>query len=82
MEELREELKGKKVIIGTERTIKSLKMNKLKKVYMSSNCKQEFKEDIEHYCKLYNIPLVKLKENNEELGVLCKKPFPISVLSI
>lgn len=81
MEELKEALKEKKLIIGTERTLKNLKMNNLKKVYIASNCKQEVKEDIEHYCKLYSIPLVKLKENNEELGIICKKPFSISVLS-
>jgi len=82
MEELKDALKEKKVTIGTERTIKNLKMNRLKKVYISSNCKKEVKEDIEHYCKIYNIPLIALKENNEELGILCKKPFNISVLSI
>ena len=81
MKELKEAVKEKKLIIGTDRTIKNLKMHKVKKVYIASNCKKDIEEDIQHYCKLYNINLTKVKENNEELGVICKKPFSISVLS-
>ncbi|MBU2633806.1 MAG: ribosomal L7Ae/L30e/S12e/Gadd45 family protein [Nanoarchaeota archaeon] len=81
MKELKEAVKEKKLIIGTDRTIKNLKMHKVKKVYISSNCKKDIEEDLQHYCNLYKIPLTKAKENNEELGVICKKPFSVSVLS-
>ncbi|MBS3143465.1 ribosomal L7Ae/L30e/S12e/Gadd45 family protein [Candidatus Woesearchaeota archaeon] len=83
MKELKEAIKENKgLIIGTQRTLKKLKMKEVKKVYASSNCPKEVLEDIEHYTKLYNIPLVKLEETNEELGIICKKPFHISVLSL
>ena len=58
------------------------KMNELKKVYVSSNCPEDVLSDLEHYAKIHGVELVKLKENNEELGIICKKPFPISVLSL
>jgi len=83
MKDLKEAIqKGKGLIIGTQRTLKKLKMNELKKVYVSSNCPKDVLEDIGHYTKLYSIPLIKLNESNEELGIICKKPFFISVLSL
>ena len=49
-------------------------------VYLASNCPQVVKEDVKHYANLYNIKVIEAKENNEELGVICKKHFSISVL--
>ena len=83
MKDLKEAVKdNKRLVIGTQRTLKKLKMNEVKKVYVSSNCPKDVLEDVEHYSKVHNISLVKLKETNEELGVICKKPFHISVLSL
>jgi len=79
---LAKELKSKKVVIGTERVIKNLRLGKINKVYISSNCKDSIKSDISHYGKLGNIEIVELSLSNEELGVLCKKPFSISVLGL
>ncbi len=81
MKDLRDALKEKKVIIGTERTMKALKRGDAKNVYISSNCPEEVKKDIKHYCKVFDAKLNEIKETNEELGVICKKPFSISVLS-
>jgi len=81
MKTLKEAVKAKKVIIGADRTLKNLKLGKLKRVYLASNVKQDIKEDIEHYTKLFEVKLVQLKEDNEELGLICKKQFSVSVLS-
>ncbi|MAG47516.1 50S ribosomal protein L30 [archaeon] len=82
MKDLKTALKDGKVTIGTSRTLKFLKLGKLKKVYTAVNCPSEIKDDIKHYSNLNEIPLVELKENNEEVGILCKKTFFISVLGI
>jgi large subunit ribosomal protein L30e len=83
MKELKEFIKkGEGLVIGTKITLKKLKMGDVKKVYVSSNCPENVLNDVEHYSKIHNIPMVKLNETNEELGILCKKPFHISVLSI
>ncbi len=81
VDDIKKKIKEEKVIIGTERTIKVLKLGKVEKVFLTSNCPSDVKEDIEHYAKLAKIKVVKLKQPNVELGVICKKPFPISVLS-
>lgn len=79
--EIRKLLKSKSLIIGSERTLKNLKLGKVSKVYVSSNCSEKTKGAIEHYSKLSNTNVIKLKYPNDELGTVCKKPFSISVLS-
>ncbi len=80
--EIRKLLKNKGTIIGSERTLKNLKLGKVKKVYLSSNCADDVRDRIEHYSKLSKAEIVKLNYPNLELGILCKKPFSISVLSV
>jgi len=79
---IRKLLKGKGIIIGSEKTLKNLKLGKISKVYLSSNCPEKVKDSVEYYSKLSKASIVKLKYPNDELGVLCKKPFSISVLSV
>lgn len=80
--EVKEALASGKLIMGTERVIKNLKLGKVLKVFLSSNCSAEIKEKIEYYTKISAIKTVDLKYPNDELGTLCKKPFSISVLAV
>ena len=77
--ELKKALKGD-VIFGTDRVIKKLKLGKLKKVFLAKNCKEEVKEDILYYAKLAKTEVIELKIPNDEVGMVCRKPFSISVL--
>ena len=80
------EIKGlieqKKLIIGTDLTLKNLKVNKVKKVFLTSNTNEVIAEKIKHYCSINEVEYVEIPQTNEDLGVMCKKPFNISVLSI
>ena len=80
--EIKKLLKTKKLVIGTGITIKKLKAGKLAQVFVSSNCPDKINEDIEYYSKLGGTNVVKLKISNDELGIVCKKPFSISVLGV
>lgn len=75
---LKKALKEGKLIFGTERTLKLLKTSKINEIFVASNCKANVKEDIVYYAKLANVKVTELKETNEELGLICKKPFSIS----
>ena len=81
-EEIKKYVQQKKVIIGTERTIKALKNGKILKVFISSNCKEDTRNDLERYGKISSIEIIKLKFPNDELGTICKKPFLISVMGL
>lgn len=82
MEEITKGLKENKLIIGTKQTIKKLRKDGLAKVFLASNCPELIVEDIEYYCSLADIPVKKMAANCAELGVICKKPFLVSVVSI
>ena len=79
--QLRTDLRKKKPVMGAKRTLKLLKIGNLEKVYIAKNCREDIEKDIEHYAELANVELIKLDITNDELGVVCKKPFNISVLS-
>ena len=78
MSDLVKELKTKKPVYGLGQTLKKIKSGKAASVYLSSNCKS--KNDILKYAKLFNVKLEELKENNMELGVICKRTHSISAL--
>lgn len=80
--ELKKLVGNKKLILGADRTIKDLKRGEAKKVFLASNCKKETKEDILHYAKTHKIEVSQLDVNNEELGVIVKKPFAVSVICL
>ena len=80
--ELKKILKGQSVIVGTERTLKELKRGNVERVFVTSNCPASVEEDIDYYTRLSHVEKVKLSLPNEELGVICKKPFSISVVSL
>jgi large subunit ribosomal protein L30e len=81
IDDIKKMIKEGKVIIGTSRTIKALKLGKTEKVFLTSNCPEDAKENIEYYAELGKVKVIKLKQPGVELGTICKKPFPISVLS-
>ena len=75
-------LKKKTLVIGTDRSMKSIKAGTIQKVFLSSTCPAQLKDDIKHYAQVKEFEVVELAQTNEELGVLCKKPFNISVVAL
>jgi len=82
MDEIRDASIKKKLVIGTDATLKKIRLGKIAKVYLSKNCPKDTQKDLEKYSKMTNIEIVPLEKSNEELGVVCKKPFSISVLGV
>ncbi len=81
LENLKKAIKEKKLIIGTERTVKALKKGEVKEVFVSKNCPELLRKEIKNYAKISNISIVEMKENNKEIGTICKKPFAINLCS-
>lgn len=82
VEEISKNLKAKKILIGTDRTVKSLKLGKVQKVFLASNCPSDVENDIAKYSKMSGAEVISLEQNNEDLGFICKKRYSISVLSV
>lgn len=80
--EIKKNLKTDKLVIGTDKTVKLLKLGKLAKVFIANNTPEITENDLNYYSRINNVEISKLKIDNEELGVLCKKPFSISVIGL
>lgn len=80
--EIKQILKSDKVVLGTKETLQSLKEGSLSKVLVSSNCPESVKKDIKYYAKLGDVKVVAVKYPNDELGILCKRPYSVSVLGV
>lgn len=80
--EIKNLLGDDKLVIGTDRSMKNLRQGNVQKVFLSSNCNAETVEDFEHYANMSEVEVEHLEAPNDELGVVCKKPFSISVISI
>ncbi len=79
MAEMKKLQAAKKLIIGTERTMKLLKQKALAKVYVTKNCPQNVQDKIKQHT---DAEVVILEKQNSELGMICKKPFAISVVGV
>ena len=73
---------ARKLVIGSDRVLKELRKGNLKRVLIAKNCPIQQKQDLIHYAALTKVPMVALEQNNEELGVLCKKNFFVAVVGI
>lgn len=80
--ELKKFVGNKKLILGSGRTIKLLKKGELKEIFLSSNMSKASKSAIETHAKMMGVKVSELGITNEEMGVVVKKPFGVSVASI
>lgn len=82
LDELKNALKEKRVIIGSKQTIKNLKLKNVKFVVIANNCPENIKNDIEYYSKLTGIKVEKFDGTAKQLGIFCGKPFSIAALAV
>ena len=82
LEEIKKNLKSENLVIGTERTVKLLRIGKIKKIAVASNVSDKTRKDLEYYSKITGAEISVLKIPNEELGTVCKKPYSISVIGL
>ncbi len=82
MEKLQKDLldNSDKLIFGAERNIKLLKNERLKTIYIANNCVDNVREEIKR-CN-GSTEVVELDATNNEIRVICKKPFSISVIGL
>ena len=80
MKDIKEIIKDKKLIIGANQVLSMMKNEKITNVLVASNCPETLNHDIDHYSKIFSIKASRINEDSKELGVICKKPFSISVI--
>ncbi|MCS7105797.1 MAG: ribosomal L7Ae/L30e/S12e/Gadd45 family protein [Candidatus Aenigmarchaeota archaeon] len=78
---IQDAIKTNKAIVGYRESIKHLKLNRAELIVLAKNSPEKIKKEIEHIAKVENIKL-EIVEESKELGVMCGKPFPVTVVVI
>jgi len=74
--------KTNSIVIGSRESKKFIKLNDAKLIVMANNTPEKMKKEMEHNAKIGGIKVEIFGKNSKELGVLCGKPYPISVLVV
>ena len=82
IKKLKEDAQSGKAVIGTDLVLKGLRAESIGKVFLARNCPSKIRDDVHYYAGLAKIPVIELEQNNEEVGVLCKKNFLVSVVAL
>ena len=71
-----------KVEFGARTGMKASLLGQAKLFVMASNTPSEIRQKVEQYCGVSKIPLIVFEGTSMELGSVCGKPFPVTVLSV
>ncbi len=71
-----------KAVFGVKESVDSIMASKAKVVIVASSNARDRLNDVMHLAKLSNVKLVVFQGNPMNLGVVCGKPYSVSVLSI
>ncbi len=80
--EIRRAVDTGKVNFGEKQTEKNILKGNGELIIISSNTKKLLKERLENYAKLSEIPFYEFPGTSLELGSVCGKPFPVSVMTV
>ena len=75
-------MKTGKVEIGSRSSLNSIKNGEAKLVIISLDCPRNIRNDVMHYSKISEIPVLEYKGTSLELGEVCGKPFMIANLIV
>jgi large subunit ribosomal protein L30e len=71
-----------KVVFGRNKTLKLLMNGKTKAVVAASNIPKDVETTLQHLSQISKIKVIRFNGNASELGIVCGKPFSISMLAI
>ncbi len=79
---IQEKVRLNQVILGYNEVIKAIKLKNPELIVIANNVPKEKKESIEHNAKIAKINVKEFDSDSVNLGLICGKPFPVSVLAI
>jgi len=79
---LKDLLKTGKYTMGSRESVEAVKLGKAKLLIIASNAPPKYRESALYYAKLSKIPVYTYRGTTMELGALCGKPFPVSMIAV
>ena len=80
--DIKNALKEKKLIIGSESVLRNIKNSGVSYVIYPINCKEDVLKELKYYNRNFGLDIRKFKGNSRQLGELCGKPFNVMLLGI
>jgi large subunit ribosomal protein L30e len=80
--ELGRAAKSGKVVIGTKRSLNTIKRGEAKLVIVAANCPSDVLSDVNYYTRLAEVPVYHFGKDGRELGLACGKPFTVSMVTV
>ncbi len=71
-----------KYVLGYRRAYKEMLLGNSKIVIVANGSRKDIKEDLVKYAEEGKIPLIEFKGNSLELGSICGKSHPVSVIVV
>ncbi len=82
IDEIKKSLKSENMVLGADKVLKALRKKELEKIFLAANAPAALVSDVKQYSELTGTQLELLAVQNDELGVICKKPFSISTIGL
>ena len=79
---IKDAVKENRVILGYDRSIKEIKTKRPKIVIYANNIPKDKLDNIIHNANLAKIDAKEYQDDNVNLGLVCGKPFSVSVLAV
>lgn len=79
---IQDALKVNKAILGYRQSIKFIKLDEPKMIVVAKNIPESRRKEIEHNSKISNSKLEVFEGSSRDLGVICGKPYPVSIVVI
>ena len=71
--DIKKALETKKIVIGADETMKKIKLGKVSKVFVSHNCPENIKQDLESHSKIAKVDFKVMNKTNEDKLLLSNK---------
>jgi len=75
-------VRGGKVVIGYRRSVKLLKIGRLRAIVVAQNSPSSVVVDVKYYASLGGTPVIVYRGSSTDLGALLGRPHPVSVIGV
>jgi len=79
---IKEKVKQKKVLLGYKTVMKFLKSGRPELIIYANDIPEEKKKTLDHNAEISNVKIQEYPNDGVNLGLVCGKPFPVSVLAM
>ena len=81
LEALRNAVKSEKITIGAKEVLRKLCRGEVKKVFLANTCSPKVRDEMKRQAAVKKIEIVELAVPSTEVALICKKNYPIGILS-